>query len=59
MYRDAYFNTAPRQPGEADDRPTFRYYADLADSLVAQRSDLIYTGPLFGLTLLDAGTARA
>jgi hypothetical protein len=58
IYRDAYFNAPPADPGDDDDRPMFRYYADLADNILAQRNDLIYKGSLFGLDLLsDLGIA--
>ncbi len=53
MYRDLYVNAAPEHPGQDDDRPAFRRYADLADQLLAQRQALTYTGPWAGQALIE------
>lgn len=53
IYRDTYFNRPPEHPGEDDDRPMFRHYAELADGLLARREELAYEGALFGIDLLQ------
>lgn len=53
MYRDLYWNTAPENPGDDDDRSMFRQYADLADRLLARREALRYTGRWSGQGLIQ------
>lgn len=50
IYRDAYFNTPP-DPGQDDDRPSFRRYATAAQELLARREEIRYRGRLFGVDL--------
>ncbi|GAB3259942.1 hypothetical protein [Kineosporia babensis] len=53
MYRDLFWNAPPAEPGEDDDRPTYRRYAELAEQLLAQPQALTYTGPWSGLSLIQ------
>jgi hypothetical protein len=53
IWRDLYVNRPPG-PGESDDRPTYRRFAELADALLARQDQLRYTRPLPGLDLLHA-----
>ena len=51
-YRDLYLNTPP-ETGEPDDRPFFATCRDLADQLLAHRTEIAWTGDLPGLSLLN------
>jgi hypothetical protein len=51
VYRDVYWNRAPA-PGQDDDRPAYRAFAQAADTLLARHTDLAWTGPLPATELL-------
>ncbi|MDQ1307840.1 MAG: hypothetical protein QG671_3674 [Actinomycetota bacterium] len=56
VYRDVYWNREPAS-GEDDDRPAYRRFAQAADTLLARRADLAWTGSLVAAEVLARARA--